>query len=54
MEVTGIARRMISQTFAVFELFIVAGTIYLALNFVATRLIKFAEWRLTPYLRARA
>ncbi|AWU94939.1 ABC transporter permease [Azospirillum ramasamyi] len=54
MEVTGIARRMISQTFAVFELFIVAGAIYLALNFVATRLIKFAEWRLTPYLRARA
>ncbi|PWC39336.1 ABC transporter permease [Azospirillum sp. TSO35-2] len=54
MEVTGIARRMIAQTFAVFELFIVAGIIYLALNFIATRLIKFAEWRLTPYLRARA
>ena len=54
MEVTGIARRMIAQTFAVFELFIVAGAIYLALNFIATRLIKFAEWRLTPYLRARA
>ena len=54
MEVTGIARRMIAQTFAVFELFIVAGAIYLVLNFVATRLIKFAEWRLIPYLRARA
>lgn len=54
MEVTGIARRMIAQTFAVFELFIVAGAIYLVLNFVATRLIKYAEWRLTPYLRARA
>ncbi|PWC75505.1 ABC transporter permease [Azospirillum sp. TSH64] len=54
MEVTGIARRMIAQTFAVFELFIVAGAIYLVLNFIATRLIKFAEWRLTPYLRARA
>ncbi|HYF86331.1 ABC transporter permease [Azospirillum sp.] len=54
MEVTGIARRMIAQTFAVFELFIVAGAIYLVLNFVATRLIKFAEWRMTPYLRARA
>lgn len=48
MEVTGIARRMIAQTFAVFELFIVAGAIYLVLNFIATRLIKFAEWRLTP------
>ncbi|CAO3415002.1 ABC transporter permease [Azospirillum doebereinerae] len=54
MEVTGIARRMIAQTFAVFELFIVAGAIYLILNFVASRLIKYAEWRLTPYLRARA
>ncbi len=54
MEVTGIARRMIAQTFAVFELFIVAGAIYLLLNFVATRLIKYAEWRMTPYLRARA
>ncbi len=54
MEVTGIARRMIAQTFAVFELFIVAGAIYLVLNFIASRLIKFAEWRLTPYLRARA
>ncbi|MCG5243350.1 ABC transporter permease [Azospirillum doebereinerae] len=54
MEITGIARRMIAQTFAVFELFIVAGAIYLILNFVASRLIKYAEWRLTPYLRARA
>jgi len=54
MEVTGIARRMIAQTFAVFELFIVAGAIYLLLNFIASRLIKYAEWRLTPYLRARA
>jgi octopine/nopaline transport system permease protein len=54
MEITGIARRMIAQTFAVFELFIVAGAIYLLLNFIASRLIKFAEWRLTPHLRARA
>ncbi len=53
MEVTGIARRMIAQTFAVFELFIVAGAIYLLLNFIASRLIKHAEWRMTPYLRAR-
>ena len=54
MEITGIARRMIAQTFAVFELFIVAGAIYLLLNFIASRLIKYAEWRMTPYLRARA
>ncbi len=53
MEVTGIARRVIAQTFAVFEVFIVAGAIYLLLNFIATRLIRYAEWRLTPELRAR-
>ena len=51
---TGIARRIISQTFAVFEVFIVAGAIYLVINFLITRLIRYAEWRLTPYLRRPA
>ena len=54
MEITGVARRMIAQTFAVFEIFIVAGILYLLINFIATRLIRHAEWRMTPYLRARA
>nr|WP_295829082.1 ABC transporter permease [uncultured Azospirillum sp.] len=54
MEITGVARRMIAQTFAVFEIFIVAGILYLLINFIATRLIRYAEWRMTPYLRARA
>lgn len=54
MEITGIARRVIAQTYAVFEIFIVAGAIYLLLNFIASRIIKYAEWRLTPYLRARS
>jgi octopine/nopaline transport system permease protein len=54
MEITGVARRMIAQTFAVFEIFIVAGILYLLINFLATRLIKHAEWRMTPHLRARA
>ena len=53
MEMTGIAKKLISQTFAVYEVFIVAGAIYLALNFLVTRIIKLAEWRLTPYLRDR-
>lgn len=53
LELTGITRKIISQTFAVFELFILAGAIYLLLNFLASRLIKYAEWRMTPYLRAR-
>ncbi|SMH55511.1 ABC transporter permease [Azospirillum agricola] len=54
LEVTGLARKIISQSFAVFEIFILAGAIYLLLNFLASRLIKYAEWRMTPYLRARA
>ena len=54
LEITGIARRIISQTFAVFEVFIVAGAIYLVINFLITRLIRYAEWRLTPYLRRPA
>ena len=54
LEITGIARKLIAQTFAVFEIFIVAGSIYLLLNFIASRLIRYAEWRMTPYLRARS
>ncbi len=53
MEITGIARAIVSRTFAPFEIFIVAGAIYLTINFLVTRAIKFAEWRLTPYLRER-
>lgn len=53
MEITGIARAVISRTFAPFEIFIVAGAIYLLINFLITRLVKYAEWRLTPYLRER-
>ena len=51
LEVTGIARSIIARTFAVFEIFIVAGAIYLAINFVVTRAIRYAEWRLSPHLR---
>ena len=54
LEITGLARRLIAQTYAVFEIFILAGAIYLALNFLIARLVRFAEWRLTPYLRTRA
>ena len=51
LEVTGIARGIIAQTFAPVEIFIVAGAIYLAINFVVTRAIRYAEWRLSPHLR---
>ncbi|NBC32382.1 MAG: ABC transporter permease subunit [Alphaproteobacteria bacterium] len=53
MEITGIAKRLISNTFAPIEIFIVAGSIYLAINYAATRAIAVAEWRLTPHQRPR-
>jgi octopine/nopaline transport system permease protein len=51
MEVTGIAQKLISQTFRAVEIFIVAGAIYLVLNFLVTRLIYAIEWWLSPHLR---
>ena len=51
MEVTGIAHKLISQTFRAVEIFIVAGAIYLILNFLVTRLIQALEWWLSPHLR---
>lgn len=53
MEMTGIANQIISRTYAVLEVFLVAGAIYLGINFLATRLIRALEWKLTPYLRPR-
>jgi octopine/nopaline transport system permease protein len=54
MEVTGIAAKMISETYRAIEIFIVAGAVYLVLNFVLTRLLKLAEYRLNPHLRQPA
>jgi octopine/nopaline transport system permease protein len=51
MELTGIAQKLISQTFRAVEVFIVAGAIYLALNFIVTRVIYAIEWWLSPHLR---
>ena len=46
MEITGIARTIISKTYAPVEIFIVAGSIYLLINFLITRMIKFSENKL--------
>ena len=51
MEVTGIARLIVAKTFSPVEIFIVAGLIYLTINFIITRLVNFCEVKLTPYLR---
>jgi octopine/nopaline transport system permease protein len=51
MEVTGIARDIISTTYAVVDIFILAGAIYLTINFLLTRALRYVEWRLSPHLR---
>jgi len=51
MDITGIARLIIAKTWSPVEIFIVAGLIYLTINFIVTRLVSFCEYKLTPYLR---
>jgi len=51
MEVTGVAARIISETYRAIEVFIVAGAIYLAINFLLTRLVHLLEYWLSPHLR---
>jgi len=53
LEITGVAKRIISESYAVFEVLIIAGLIYLCINYALTRLTRWAEYKLTPYQRAR-
>jgi octopine/nopaline transport system permease protein len=53
MELTGIAHKLISETFRAVEIFLVAGSIYLALNFVLTRLVAWGERAIAPDLAVR-
>lgn len=54
MEITGIAARIISETYRALEVFLVAGAIYLFINLVLTRLLMWAEYAVTPHLRTPA
>lgn len=51
LEVTGIAHKIISQSYRAIEVFIAAGAIYLTINFVLTRGVKLLEYWLSPHLR---
>lgn len=51
MEMTGIARKLMSKTFAPVEAFVAAGILYLFLNFLMVQLIKYLEWKYNPHLR---
>jgi octopine/nopaline transport system permease protein len=52
MELTGLAHKLVSETFRAFEVFFVAGAIYLAINFAVSRVIGLAERRIAPDLDA--
>jgi len=54
MEVTGIASKIISETFRAVEVFICAGAIYLILNFAISRAIALLERRLSPQFHTPA
>jgi len=51
-EVTGIAQRLIAETYRAIEIFVCAGSIYLAINFLLTRAIALVEYRLSAHMRA--
>jgi octopine/nopaline transport system permease protein len=50
LEVTGIAKKIIAATFAPMEVFIIAGAIYLSMNFIVTRGLQWIEIKLSPQL----
>jgi octopine/nopaline transport system permease protein len=51
LDVTGIAAQIVSDTYRSVEVFLMAGAIYLAINFVITSAISMVEYKLTPHLR---
>ncbi|TFZ36161.1 ABC transporter permease [Pseudomonas syringae] len=51
MEVTGIAAKLVSQTYRPIEVFVCAGALYLFFNFVVTRVVNLIEARLTRGMR---
>ena len=48
MEVTGVAGKLIAETYRALEVFLCAGLIYLAINFALGRLIAALEWWMSP------
>lgn len=53
LDITGIAAKIISETYRALEVFLVTGLIYLLINLLISRLVMLLEYRLTPHLRAQ-
>jgi His/Glu/Gln/Arg/opine family amino acid ABC transporter permease subunit len=54
LDITGVARTLVAHTYAPYEIFLVAGALYLALTFVTTRILIAVEAWLNPERRAPA
>ena len=52
LEITGYAKRLMSQTFAIFEVFAIAGVLYLMLNLALIGVIRLVERRLMRHTRS--
>ncbi len=50
LEITGVAKKIISATWSPIEIFIIAGFFYLIINFIVTRIIQTLEIKLSPQL----
>lgn len=48
LEITGIAKQIIAETYRPLEVFLIAGSLYLSLVFLATRGVATLERRMTP------
>jgi ABC-type arginine/histidine transport system permease subunit len=51
LDITGVARGIVAESFAVYEAFLEAGAVYLLLTFLITRLVGALESRLMRHLR---
>ncbi len=51
MDVTGVARTIVSETFAPYEIFIAAAIIYLVLTWIFQRCFGVIERRMSRYLK---
>jgi octopine/nopaline transport system permease protein len=50
LDITGEAKKIIAATWSPVEVFIVAGAIYLTINFLVTRIVLWTEIKLSPQL----
>lgn len=54
MDVTGIAARLIAESYRPVEVFVAAGFLYLSINLVLGRAVAVLDWWLSPHLRRAA